>query len=89
MAKNGYTTLNLPTALVEELRVWRMAFNNAYGKTVSYGEMIRSMLDSLKDSDPGVVEELDIILNRHPELIDKIANYRSLCGQESKGKNEQ
>ena len=65
-----------------------MAFNNAYGKAVSYGEMIRSMLDSLEDTDPGVVEELDVILNRHPELKDKIANYRSQCGQESEKKNE-
>lgn len=75
MAKNGYTTLNLPTALVEELRVWRMAFNNAYGKNVSYGEMIRGMLDSLPESEPGVVEELGIILSRHPELGKKMANF--------------
>lgn len=83
MAKNGYTTLNLPSALVEELKVWRMAFNNAYGKTVSYGEMIRGMLDSLQDSDPGVVEELNLIISKHPELMDRLANYRALCGQES------
>lgn len=89
MAKNGYTTLNLPITLVEELRVWRMAFNNAYGKTVSYGEMIRSMLDSLEDSDPGVVEELDVIIKKHPELMEKMANYRSQCGQESEENNEQ
>ncbi len=76
MAKNGYTTLNLPSALVEELKVWRMAFSNAYGKPVSYGEMLRSMLDSLKDSEPGVVEELDLIVKKHPELLDKLANYR-------------
>lgn len=76
MANNGYTTLNLPTALVEELKIWRMAFNNAYGRQVSYGEMIRGMLDSLENSDPGVVEELDLIVKRHPELMDKLANYR-------------
>lgn len=74
MAKNGYTTLNLPQALVEELKVWRMAYNAAYGKTVSYAEMIRGMLDSLEDSDPGVVAELEEILKKHPELQDKMAN---------------
>lgn len=76
MAKNGYTTLNLPTALVEELKVWRTAFSAAYGKSVSYGEMIRGMLDSLEDSEPGVVEELDTIVRKHPELAQKLANYR-------------
>lgn len=83
MAKNGYTTLNLPSSLVEELKIWRMAFSNAYGKAVSYGEMIRSMLDSMEDSNPSVVEELTTIVNKHPELMDKMANYNSLCGQES------
>ena len=83
MGSHGYTTLNLPTTLVEELKIWRMAFNNAYGKTVSYGEMIRSMIDSLEDSDPGVVAEMDVILKKHPELSQVIGEYRSLAGEHS------
>lgn len=76
MGTNGYTTLNLPTALVEELKVWRMAFNNAYGKTVSYGEMLRGMLDSMGQIDPSVVDELNTIIKKHPDLEAKMANYR-------------
>ncbi len=75
MAKNGYTTLNLPTALVEELKVWRMAFNTSYGKTISYAEIIRGMLDSLEDTEPGVVAEMDEIIKKHPELAEKMGNY--------------
>lgn len=77
MSKN-YTTLNLPTALVEELKIWRLAFNASYGKNVSYAQMIRGMLDSLEDTDPGVVEELDLIMKRHPELMEKMAVYRGI-----------
>ena len=76
MGKNGYTSINLPTALVEELKIWRMAFNNAYGKPISYGEMIRGMLVSLEDSDPDVVNELDVLCQKHPEFMEKLANYR-------------
>lgn len=76
MGQKGYTTINLPTDLIEELKVWRQAFNNAYGRSVSYAEMLRGMLDSLEDTEPGVVEELDLIIKRHPELADKFANYR-------------
>lgn len=76
MAKNGYTTLNLPTALVEELKVWKMAFSASYGRLMSYGEMLREMLDSLEDSDPGVVEELDRLVKKHPELEEKMVHYR-------------
>ena len=83
MAKIEYTPLNLPKSLVEELKVWRLAFCSAYGKSVSYGEMIRGMLDSLEDSDPGVVEELDRMVEKHPELQDKLGNYHSLAGQDA------
>lgn len=86
MAKNGYTTLNLPTSLVEELKVWRLAFNASYGRTVSYAEMIRGMLDSLEDSEPGVVAELDEIMKKHPELIDRMANYRGDVSEIESGK---
>ena len=41
------------------------------------------MLDSLEDTDPGVVEELDLIMKRHPELLDKMANYH---GEDEKEK---
>ncbi len=76
MAKNGYKTLNLPASLVDELKVWQMAFVASYGRQVSYGEMIRGMLDCLEDTEPGVVEELDLIMKRHPELLEKMSNYR-------------
>ena len=71
-----YTTLSLPTALVEELKIWRMAFNASYGKEVSYGEMIRGMLDSLAETEPGVIVELEHIIERHPELKEQLANYK-------------
>ena len=76
MAKNRYTTLNLPTLLVEELKVWKMAFSASYGVPKSYGDMIRGMLDSLEETEPGVVAELNHIMQRHPELLDKMANYK-------------
>lgn len=83
MAKNGYKTLNLPASLVDELGIWKMAFAAAYGRQVSYGEMIRGMLDSLEDSDPGVIEELDAIVKRHPELLSKLSVYRGMKDEEN------
>ena len=83
MAKIEYTPLNLPKTLVEELKIWRLAFCASYGRTVSYGEMIRSMLDSMEDSDPGVLDELGRILEKHPELYEKMAVYRNIPGQEA------
>lgn len=79
MAKNGYTTLNLPTALVEELKIWKMAFAASYGKVVSYAEMFRGMLDSLDDTEPGVVAEMDEILKKHPKLAEKMGRSGESC----------
>ena len=83
MAKIEYTPLNLPKELVEELKVWKMAYTAAYGRNVSYGEMLRGMLDSLENSDPGVVYELDAILKRHPDLASKMAEYHSNPGDDN------
>ena len=76
MAKNGFTTLNLPSSLVEELKVWRQAYMIAYGRTISYGEMIRTMLDNLDTDEPDVVEALDMLTKNHPELAAKVDKYK-------------
>lgn len=73
---NGYTTLNLPTDLVEELKIWRQAFMMSACRNVTYAEMICSMLDSLEDTDPDVVQAMDLLIERHPELSEKIGRYR-------------
>jgi hypothetical protein len=67
-----YGALNIPESLVEELKVWKMAFSMSYGRTVSYAEMIRGMLDSIPQSDPGVSEALEKILEMNPELAEKM-----------------
>ena len=62
-------TITLPTALVEEMKVWKMAFSASYAKEVSYAEMIRGMLDSLEVTEPGVVEEMVKIVEKHPACL--------------------
>jgi len=75
MGKSGFTTINLPDAMVEELKIWRMAFTAAYGRSMSYGEMLRSMLDGLPEIEPGVVYEMDHILSVHEDLAAKMTEY--------------
>lgn len=76
MAQKGYTTLNLPVDLVEELKIWRQAFMIACGRTVSYGEMIRTMLDNLDTDEPDVVQAMDMLTKAHPELLTKLGKYK-------------
>lgn len=76
MAMRNYTALNLPKDLVEELKVWRQAFILSYGRTVSYGEMIRTMLDNLDTDEPDVTKAMDMLTKAHPELAEKIGKYK-------------
>ena len=76
MGKKTYTSFNLPTDLVQELKVWRQAFILSYGRTVSYGEMIRTMLDHLDTDEPDVTRAMDMLTNAHPELAEKLGKYK-------------
>ena len=76
MAERNYTALNLPKDLVEELKVWRQAFMVAYGRTVSYGEMIHTMLGLLDANEPDIVQAMDMLTKAHPELAEKIGKYK-------------
>lgn len=82
MGKNSYQALNLPAALVEELKVWRQAYILAYGRTVSYGEMIRGLLDGLDTMEPDVVSYMDLLIKGHPELAEKIGRYKGIESEE-------
>ena len=75
MDKKRYQPINLPIDLVEELKIWRQAFMVASGRTVSYGEMIRTMLDHLDADEPDVVEAMDMLTKNHPELAAKVGKY--------------
>lgn len=88
MGKIEFVPLNLPKPLVEELKIWKRAYCNAYNKQVSYGEMFRGMLDSMSEIDPCVVEELDLMVKQHPELMESLANNRSLPGQDARENND-
>lgn len=71
-----YQPINLPLDLVEELKIWRQAFMVAWGRTVSYAEMLRSMLDNLDADEPDVCRVMDMIIKEHPELAGKIGKYK-------------
>lgn len=75
MGKVEYTTINLPKALVEEMKVWKMAYSVSYGRAVTYEEIIRGLLDNVEDIEPGVYAELAHILENNPELEGRMGVY--------------
>jgi len=76
MDKQKYKPVNLPEELVEELKIWRQAFSNCYGTSVSYAKIIRSLLDSLDETEPDVTSEMDRLVALHPEYGDIVGKYQ-------------
>lgn len=72
--KIKYMGINLPDRLVEELKVWKMAYSLSSGRNVSYAEMVQDMLGSLKVGNPSVVEAMDHLIQANPELKSKLSN---------------
>ena len=68
MKKNKYQTMNLPGIIVEELKLWKQAYGVARGRSVSYGEMLRELLDNIKTTNPDVASAMDFIMETHPDL---------------------
>ena len=72
-----FATLRIPVELMEELKVWKMAFERSYNRgSLTYEFMLRGMLDSLELSEPDVVAELDRMVKEDPSLMDRMCNYR-------------
>lgn len=76
MTKIKYQSFNLPVDLVEELKLWRQAYMIAFGRTISYGEMISLMLQGLDALEPDVVKAMDFLVAQHPEFAEKIGKYK-------------
>ena len=70
--KVKYTAIQLPESLVEELKVWKMAYAASYGRAVSYAEMISGMLACLDETEPAVVDAMSKLIKINPELAEKM-----------------
>lgn len=70
-----FATIRLPMELVEELQVWKTAYERAYGRgRISYEFMIRGLLQLIEEGEPAVFDELSKMMEEDPELIKKFGN---------------
>lgn len=77
--KKEYTAIRLPKELVEELQIWQEAFSRSYNRgRITYEFMLRGMLDSLSDTEPAVVAELEKMVKQDPSLLERMGRY---CGR--------
>ena len=75
MVNKKFGTLRLPETLIDELKVWKRAYEKSYNAPVTYEFMLRSMLDSLQEGEPGVLGEMEKMLEEDPSLLEKMGKY--------------
>ena len=76
MAKK-FASIRVSEELAEELRIWKVAFERSYNRgSLTYEFMLRSMLDSLEDTEPAVVEELGRMIDENPSLMARMVNHK-------------
>lgn len=76
MAKK-FASIRVSEELAEELRIWKMAFERSYNRgSLTYEFMLRSMLDSLEDTEPAVVEELGRMAEEDPTLLERMYKHK-------------
>lgn len=71
--KQKYVPICLPENLVEELKVWKIAFTMACGKNVTYAEMMRTMIDSLEKTNPDIGRTMDSMKQMNPSFSGKLS----------------
>ena len=67
-----FVAMNLPRELVEELKVWKTAYSLTYGKSMTYGDIITSLLCGVEKTDPEVYEEMTRMVSAHPDLMNRL-----------------
>jgi len=73
--KKDYAPINLPREMIEEIKAWRLAFGACYGRTVSYEEIMRKLLGSIKEICPEAFRAMADIVSNNEELKKTMKSY--------------
>lgn len=73
--KKDYAPINLPKEMIEELKAWRLAFSACYGRSVSYEEIMRKLLNSISQTCPEAYRSMESMVENNAELKNTMKSY--------------
>lgn len=63
-----YTSLRLPVSVVDDLKVWKAAFEMSYAKDMTYADVVQRLTACVKAGDVAVHEMYCTIMQKRDEL---------------------
>ncbi len=70
--KMTFKAIRVPESLMEDMKVLKRAFEESYGKKMTFEDVLRQMIASIEDDDPSVYEIYCTMQNSRQEMQEKI-----------------
>lgn len=76
--KMTFKAIRVPEALMEDIKVLKSAYEECYGKKMTYEDVLRHMMASIEDGDPAVYEMYCAIQTSRQEMQEKIKALKQI-----------
>ena len=76
--KMTFKAIRVPEALMEDIKVLKSAYEECYGKKMTYEDVLRQMMASIEDGDPAVYEMYCAMQTSRQEMQEKIKALKQL-----------
>lgn len=73
-----FKAIRVPEALMEDIKVLKSAYEECYGKKMTYEDVLRQMMASIEDGDPAVYEMYCAMQTSRQEMQEKIKALKQL-----------
>ena len=70
--KITFKSIRVPESLMEDIKVLKSAYEECYGKKMTFEDVIRKMMASIEDGDPAVWEMYSTIQSSREEMQERI-----------------
>ena len=70
--KMTFKAIRVPESLMEDMKVLKRAFEESYGKKMTFEDVLRHLIASIEDGDPSVYEIYCTMQNSRQEMQEKI-----------------
>ena len=76
--KMTFKAIRVPEALMEDMKILKTAYEESYGKKMTFEEVLRQMIASVETGDPNVYEIFCTIQSSRVEMQEKIKALRQM-----------
>ena len=70
--KMTFKAIRVPETLMEDIKVLKSAYEECYGKKMTFEDVLRQMMTSIESSDPAVYDIFVTMLNSRQEMQERI-----------------